>query len=127
MTAETTVIFNDHVERFSPVRTTAQDEWRAAIALCGELDIANAHELRAELAQHLDQGRRVIRVDVGSVTFIDSTAIGALIEGSERCRREHGSLILTNVPLRVQRIVKIAGLEQLLLIDTAGANRPATA
>jgi anti-sigma B factor antagonist len=127
MTAEATVVFTDRVERIAPVRTIALDEWRVAIALYGELDIANAHELRDELAQHIDAGRCVVRVDVGSVTFMDSTAIGALIEGSERCRREHGSLILTNVPARVLRLVKIAGLDHVLLIDTAGNDRPATA
>jgi anti-sigma B factor antagonist len=127
MTAESTVVFTDRVEKMAPVKTVASDEWRAAVALFGELDIANARELRAELDQHLDAGRRVIRVDVGAVEFMDSTAIGTLIDASERCRREHGSLILTNVPPRVQRIVQIAGLEHVLLIDTAGAEQQATA
>lgn len=127
MTAESTVVFPDRVERIAPVRTITYDDWRAAIALYGELDIANADEVRAELTAHIDEGRRVIRVDAGSVTFVDSTAIGALIDASERCRREHGSLILTNVPPRVHRIVKIAGLDRVLLIDTAGAHRPASA
>jgi anti-anti-sigma factor len=123
MTAESTVVFSDRVERIAPVVTTACDDWRAAVALFGELDIANAAELRAELDRHLDEGRRVIRVDVHDVTFMDSTAIGELIEASARCRREHGSLILTNVPARVQRLVMIAGLASVLLIDTAGNGR----
>lgn len=127
MTAETTVVFTDRVETFAPVRTIAYDEWRAAIALHGEFDIANADELRTALDGHLDAGRRVIRVDVGSVTFVDSTAIGALVDASERCRREHGSLILTNVPPRVDRVLKIAGLDRILLIDTAGATAAASA
>lgn len=127
MTAEYTVVFSDRVETMTPVLTTAQDEWRAAVALNGELDIATAEQLRAELAGHLDAGRYVIRVDVGAVQFMDSTALGVLIDASEQCRRAHGSLILTNVPPRVQRIVQIAGLDALLLIDTAGAGRQASA
>jgi anti-sigma B factor antagonist len=127
VTAQFTAVFDDRIETLTPVVTTACDEWRAAVALFGEVDIARAAELRTELERHLDEGRRVIRVDVGGVVFIDSTAIGALIDASERCRREHGSLILTNVPPRVQRIVKIAGLETVLLIDTAGNDRQDTA
>ena len=85
------------------VRTIASDEWRAAIQLCGELDIANADLLRRELIGHLEAGRRVIRVDTSRVDFMDSTAVGALVEASERCRLEHGSLILTGVRRPLQR------------------------
>ncbi|HKC30054.1 MAG TPA: STAS domain-containing protein [Jatrophihabitans sp.] len=109
-----------------PLETTTCDEWRAAIALFGEWDVANAAELRTELTRHLDAGRRVIRVDTAGVEFMDSTAIGELIAASERCRLEHGSLILTNVPTRMKRLISVAGLEHVLLVDTAGnfAQRP---
>jgi anti-sigma B factor antagonist len=127
MTAESTVVFTDRIEKVAAVRTTACDEWRAAVALTGELDVANAHEMRAELAHHINAGRRVIRVDVLGVEFMDSTALGELITASERCHAEHGSLILTNVPRRIQRLVTIAGLSEVLLIDMAGADRQATA
>jgi anti-sigma B factor antagonist len=101
------------------VRTTAQDEWRAAVQLCGELDIANADELSDELNAHLDAGRRVIRVDASQVRFIDSTAVGALVEANSRCRELHGSLILTGVQRPLRRLLQVAGLDQILLLDTA--------
>lgn len=101
------------------IQTTRSDPWRAAVALRGELDLANAPCLRAELSRHLDAGRRVIRVDAGSVTFIDAAVISELVDASQRCQAERGSLILTNVPARVRHIIEIAGLEALLLIDTA--------
>ncbi len=121
MTAETTIVFFDRVEKMTTVETTASDDWRAAIALRGEFDLANAAELRAELDRHLDEGRRVLRIDARDVTFMDSTAIGALVATSDRCRGEHGSLILTGVPSRLQRLFAVAGLDQLLLVDSASA------
>jgi anti-sigma B factor antagonist len=120
MTEETTVVRHDRVIRVTPVRTTSSDEWRAAIALHGELDVANAHELRDELQGHLDEGRRVIRVDAAGVEFLDSTALAELIVATERCTVDHGSLIITNVPPRVRRLLNLVGLDQRLLIDTAG-------
>lgn len=108
------------IEQVIDIQTTASDDWHAALVLHGELDAASAPRLRAELERHLDEGRRVIRIDVGGVTFIDSTAIGELVAASKRCRRDFGSLILTNVPPSVQKIVKITGLDAVLLIDTAG-------
>jgi anti-sigma B factor antagonist len=120
VTEKSTVIRADGVLRVTHVETTASDEWRAAIALHGELDVANAHDLRAELAEHLDAGRRVIRIDAAGVEFMDSTALGELVIASERCVAEHGSLILTNVPPRVRRLLDVSGLDRVLLIDTAG-------
>ena len=116
---ESTVVFADRVARLTCVRTIAQDEWRAAIQLCGELDIANAAELDRELTAHLDAGRRVIRVDASRVEFMDSTAVGALVDASVRCRELHGSLILTGVRRPLQRLLQVAGLDQVLLVDTA--------
>lgn len=121
MTAESTIVFVDHVEKMTTVETTSSDDWRAAVALRGEFDLANAEELRAELHRHVDQGRRVIRIDAREVSFMDSTAIGALVSASDRCRSEHGSLILTNVPALLSRLLRVAGLDQLLLVDSATA------
>jgi anti-sigma B factor antagonist len=101
------------------VETTASDQWRAAVALHGEIDIAVAPALRRELERHLDAGRRVIRVDAAGVTFIDSIAIGTLATMSQRCAGMHASLILTNVSTRARQIIQLTGLETVLLIDTA--------
>lgn len=119
MTHDVTLVRRDDVVRIRAVETTARDEWRAAIALRGELDIANADELRVELAQHLDAGRRVIRVDAAELEFLDSTALGVLVEASTECAAERGSLILTNVPAQVWRLISVVGVDRVLLVDTA--------
>jgi anti-sigma B factor antagonist len=121
MTVESTVVFSDRVVKMTSVQTVSKDDWRAAVVLRGEIDAANSGELRTELSEHLQAGRRVIRVDARGVLFMDSTAIGELITASERCRSEHGSLILTGVPPRLQRLLSIAGLDEVLLVDTAPA------
>jgi anti-sigma B factor antagonist len=101
------------------IRTTSCDDWRAAIELRGELDLARAPQLRSELQRHRDAGRRIIRIDTGRLTFIDSTIINELLTASAWCRREHGALILTNLPPRIRRVITLTGLDGLLLIDTA--------
>ena len=121
---DATIVLADRVERVTRVRTIATDEWRAAIALHGEFDIANAHELGAELAKHIDEGRRVIRVDLQRVSFIDSAAIGELINATRRCNTEHGSLILTNISAGLYRVLARTGFDKVLLIDTAGGSAP---
>jgi anti-anti-sigma factor len=80
------------------IETAASDEWRATVALHGDIDAEAAPALHTELHRHLDARRCVIRIDAGGVTFIDSTAMGELLSAAERCADLQGSLILTNVP-----------------------------
>lgn len=103
------------------IETTESDGWHATVALYGEIDIAAAPALRTELDRHLDAGRWCIRIDAAGVTFVDSTALNALVCGAERCANAQGPLILTNVPTCVRQIIRVAGLETVLLIDTASA------
>lgn len=114
-----TVVRGDRIVRTQAVQTMSQDDWRAAIALRGELDVANRDDLRAELNEHFDAGRRVIRVDVADLEFLDSTALGELVTATQRCTAERGSLILTNVPQRMRRLIDLAALDHVLLVDTA--------
>jgi anti-anti-sigma factor len=119
MSPESPVVFSDRVEMLIPVETTASDEWRATVELRGEFDVANAAVISDALTRHLDEGRRVIRVDARAVGFMDSTAMARIAQASERCRAVHGSLILTGVPRQLQRLITIAGLDEVLLVDTA--------
>lgn len=103
----------------SQVCTTAAEQWRASLRLAGQLDAAVAPRLRAELDRHLDAGRRLIRIDLGQVGFIDSTTLGELLRASQWCQREHGALILTSVPAPIARLISLSGLDSVLLIDRA--------
>lgn len=116
------VIYPGHVVRSDAIFTVAEDAWRASIALRGELDIADAPKLLAVLEAHLEAGRRVLRLDTTDVTFLDSTVLGAIVAAHRRCVEVHGSLILTGVSGVVDRIVKLTGLDRVLLIDTAAGD-----
>ena len=132
---DATIVLADRVERVTRIRTIATDEWRAAIALHGEFDeavwAAPTPDVQARLlvllnqpgkalAMHIDAGRRVIRVDLQRVSFMDSTAIGELINATRRCAAEHGSLILTNISAGLYRVLKLTGFDNVLLVDAAG-------
>ena len=120
--AEFDVIYPGHIVSSDAITTVAEDAWRAHVALHGELDIADAPQLLAVLEAHLEAGRRVLRLDTTDVTFLDSTVLGAMVAAHRRCVEMHGSLILTGVHGVVERIVKLTGLDRVLLIDTAGDN-----
>ncbi|NDU78776.1 anti-sigma factor antagonist, partial [Actinomadura sp. DSM 109109] len=62
------------------------------VRLAGELDLYNANTVREELVSQTDRKPRRLVVDLGRVTFIDSTGLGVLIEG--RSRLEHKAAFL---------------------------------
>jgi anti-anti-sigma factor len=106
------------------ITTTVEDDWHASIALVGEFDAANSGALRAAMDSHLDAGRRVLRLDTAGVSFMDSSAVGAIVHAHARCHDEHGSLIITGVQPRIARLFEITGLDHVLLIDTADVDDP---
>lgn len=54
------------------------------VAVAGEVDIATAPLLRAELTTQLAQSPVVLVVDLREVTFFDSSGIGALLAAHHR-------------------------------------------
>jgi anti-sigma B factor antagonist len=101
------------------LETITRDERSVTLALRGEFDLANISIVRIALADHLRHGRCVIRLDMNGVEYLDSTMLGVLVEAHQRCHDKGGSLILIGVPDRVRRVLRIAGLDRLLLTDGA--------
>jgi anti-sigma B factor antagonist len=81
------------------------------VALAGELDLYNANEVReALLACCAEEPPRLV-VDLTDVTFIDSTALGVLIEA--RTRLENRRAFLLAAPgMETRRALEISGLDR---------------
>ncbi|MFD9571967.1 STAS domain-containing protein [Streptomyces sp. NPDC059982] len=93
-------------------RHTAGD--LALTRITGELDIATAPHLRAQALALIEQGHRHLILDLGAVTFCDSSGFNALV-GILRCAKTvGGSLVLAAVPDRLARLLDLTGLSTLL-------------
>ncbi|MFF4369263.1 STAS domain-containing protein [Streptomyces sp. NPDC001594] len=95
--------------------TTQHTEGDLALAhVSGELDIATAPHLRAQALALIEQGHRHLILDLGAVTFCDSTGFSALV-GIYRCAKTSGgTLTLAAVPDRLERLLDLTGLSTLL-------------
>ncbi|MEU8465130.1 STAS domain-containing protein [Streptomyces sp. NPDC029003] len=97
-------------------RLTAQhtDGDLALAHITGELDIATAPHLRTQALALIEQGHRHLILDLGAVTFCDSSGFNALV-GILRCAKTvGGSLVLAAVPDRLARLLDLTGLNTLL-------------
>jgi anti-sigma B factor antagonist len=81
------------------------------VSLVGELDLYNAPALRAALLAECAAAPERLVVDLGGVEFVDSTALGVLIEARRRLGRDDGFL-LANPGMETRRALQISGLDK---------------
>jgi anti-sigma B factor antagonist len=82
----------------------------AVVTLEGEIDLYTAPEFREVLLRGIDEGARRVIVDLSSVTFVDSTALGVLVGGGKRLRLHDGALLIVCGLDGIRRILEVAGL-----------------
>jgi anti-anti-sigma factor len=100
--------------------TTVQcDGGRAELEITGALDVDAAAVVDAMVAAHVRAGRRYLRLNVRPVTWIDHAALGVLSRLHRRMLACQGTLILTGVTGRLERVLADADPGLLLLAPTA--------
>ena len=85
------------------------------VRLGGELDLYNAAQVRSALTDACAQSPERIVVDLGEVEFIDSTALGVLIETRTKLANRDGFL-LAAPGLETRRALQISGLDKLFVV-----------
>ena len=87
------------------------DAVRVRLRARGELDLATAPVLAAVLN---DQRRRYVHLDMSEVRFCDSAGLTALVEAHRDLLSRQGSLTLVGASPRIQRLLRITGLDAVL-------------
>jgi anti-sigma B factor antagonist len=83
----------------------------AIVQLAGELDLYNAPDVRTALQQATADGPERVVVDLSEVEFIDSTALGVLIEARSRFA-DRKAFLLAGPGLETRRALEISGLDR---------------
>ena len=100
--------------REPPVRGLEPVGDSIVVYLAGELDLYNAEEVRDALADALARSPRRIVIDMADVAFVDSTALGVLIEA--RSKLGAGGLALARPQTETRRALQVSGLDRHLSI-----------
>src|SRR5690349_21373323 len=88
------------------------------VTLQGELDIDCGLPLRATLAALLDRSISRIVIDLGPVSFCDSTSLSAFADTERRCRQAGGYLRLAAPSPFLHRILTVVGLAARIPVYT---------
>jgi anti-sigma B factor antagonist len=95
----------------------------AVLHLVGEMDLASEAVFTDIVADCLAQGATELRVDLSSLTFIDSSGLRLLIGLWERSCRDAIELSVVQGTGQVRRTLEIAGADQFLPIVDRGSSR----
>jgi anti-sigma B factor antagonist len=97
--------------REAPVAGVDRSDGGVVVRLAGELDLYNAEDVRAALLECCaDEPQRLV-VDLEQVRFIDSTALGVLIEARSRMANRR-SFRLAAPGLETRRALEVSGLDR---------------
>jgi anti-anti-sigma factor len=101
-----------------------QEPTLRTIRLFGELDLHSARAMSATLSEAVGDTTRDPVVDLRRVTFMDSTALGALARAGEQLRNQGRTLKLLLVDGQVRDLLDVSGLAdrfELLSAPRGGA------
>lgn len=99
-------------------------EDRQTLVLRGDLDIASAGQLEAVIREACSSGTPGLVLDLGEVTYMDSSGLRVIIAAGRLCEELGNELELVPGPPEVQRLFELMGLSENLQFTTS--SRPST-
>jgi anti-sigma B factor antagonist len=83
----------------------------------GELDVGRAGEVRERIEQALAAGKRRVIVDLSETTYMETSALNALLEANARTR-QFGATLFVVVPgeSQVRMLFSITRLDKVLRV-----------
>jgi anti-anti-sigma factor len=90
-----------------------------------ELGELNVHAVAAELCRQVDgRPHPRLRLDLGQVRYLTSTALAYLLDLHKRVRAAGGELVLANVTDAVYEVICLTRLHELFDIRRPGPSTP---
>jgi anti-sigma B factor antagonist len=97
--------------REPPVAGIDRDGDAVVVRLAGELDLYNAHEIRDVLLDESGKEPERLVVELSQVTFVDSTALGVLIEARAKLPNKRAFLV-ASPQFETRRALEVSGLDR---------------
>ena len=91
------------------------------VRLAGELDLYNADAVRAALLAAAERSPRRLVVDLEAVRFIDSTALGVLVEARSKLA-DRRSFVLAAPGVETRRALEVSGLDRHFTVERTVAD-----
>jgi anti-sigma B factor antagonist len=101
----------------NPAWRASRDPGDSTVRLEGELDLAAAERLERELLTAVKECDGELHVDLVAVTYLDSSAIRALLRASALASDDGKRLRISGASGVSRRVLEIAGVDKVLGLD----------
>ena len=94
------------------------------VCLKGELDLSESPQLEAALLEAEQSDAKEIVVDLGELTFVDSSGLAVLVRAASRSATNGDQLRITPARDHVARVLRLTGLDTVLpfLVEPSAAS-----
>jgi len=86
------------------------------VQLRGEIDLHTCPDLRAALQRLMEEGNHRIVLNMSEVPYLDSAALGVLVDAQRRARERDGEIYLAQVTPFVLRAFEITRLIRIFQV-----------
>ncbi|MCI9156906.1 MAG: anti-sigma factor antagonist [Lawsonibacter sp.] len=98
--------------------TCMEEKRRLTALVSGELDHHAARAVMEELDRRIDQAQpRELTLDLGGLTFTDSSGIAVLLRAQRRMGQVRGAMRVVNTPEQAGKVFRAAGLERMIRFE----------
>jgi anti-anti-sigma factor len=82
----------------------------------GSLDATGSQAFRQEITGILEDGTKVVLVDLKNVTFMDSSGLGALVLAFKTLRAANSKLVLCSINEQIRILFELTGMDKVFEI-----------
>jgi len=95
------------------VETRTADNGITVVAATGRLDVAGAPMLKEAISEVVKNGPPRIVIDMGGVSFVDSTGLGSVISALKQIRGSQGELRLAAPNQQARVVLELTTLDRV--------------
>lgn len=95
------------------VETRQADNGVTVVAPTGRLDVAGAPTLKEAISEVVKSGPPRIVIDMGGVSFVDSTGLGSVISALKQIRGSQGELRLAAPNQQARVVLELTTLDRV--------------
>jgi len=88
----------------------------ALIVLSGEMDILSVSQFAEAMVELEQSSPEAVVIDVGGLTFIDSSGINALVQTARSVEERGGRVVLASPDSHVQRVFAITHVNDIVAV-----------
>ncbi|MGI5921001.1 MAG: STAS domain-containing protein [Syntrophomonadaceae bacterium] len=86
---------------------------RVTVTLSGRIYIEEAAILREQLLDYISQGYKYFDIDLGQVSYIDSSGLGVLVAVHKRAVQNNGAVVIKGLQGMVKELLEQTRLSQI--------------